>query len=155
MANARAFGEARDVRSRISRVDQERRRAVCSLRGVEGSFFRGVYPAGDRRVRYLLRAVRAFRRTRSNGDSDRAATGLFFLVALCTAFVFASVDGNAGAADWPGGGDPRIGAVAVSLRGRGEKLEAATDRGAIGDVHRGDSWNAYASGRIHAVESAH
>ena len=55
--------------SRISRTDQERWRAVRSLCHLERPVLRGVHPPGNRRMRALLRSIRADRPSRIRRSS--------------------------------------------------------------------------------------
>ena len=107
MADAGTRRPARDLPARIPRADEERRRAVRSLRRLEGPVLRGVHPARGRRVRAVFRPVRSERPAGSDDHPDRAEARLLLPVALRPALAAAAVARDAGAAHRPGRRDRR------------------------------------------------
>src|SRR5229473_3499930 len=102
MANAGPPGQESNLRKRVPRIDTEGRRSFRPLCGLERSILRRVYRVGGCRLRRILRPVRTNRSTGPDDHPNGAKTRLLLLVAVCGAFVSASVDGDAGAAHRPG-----------------------------------------------------
>src|SRR6266568_7309855 len=115
MADARPHRETSDLRSGISRTDQERWGALLSLCHLERSVLRGFYYPGGRRMRVLLWPIWADRQAGSDDHPDGAKAGLLFPVAVCFALAASAVAGNASASHRPGRGDSRIAAASISL----------------------------------------
>ncbi len=153
MADARPHRQPRDLSQRISRIDEEGWRSVCSLCDLERSVLRGIHSSGGRRVRYLVRPVWAYGPARSDHHPDSAEARLLLPVALCVALAPASFDGNARASRRSRPGHLGSTSASVPLRRRREELAPPADRGSDGDIHRRHAGDLYASRRIRAVES--
>src|ERR1700751_2094505 len=122
MADARPVGSQVDLRSRISRADEERRRAIFSLRDLEGYSFRGVRIGGSRGLCLGFWSLRSHGQTRPNDHSNCPTAGLFLLVAVCVALAFAAFAGNTGFVDWSRARHFGPDSAPFCLRGRRKKL---------------------------------
>ena len=100
MADAGTHRETRNLRSRVSRTDQERWRAFRSLCRLERYVFRGLHPPGSRRVRVLLRSVWADRAARSDNHPDRTEARLLLPVALCPALAAPALARDTSPSHW-------------------------------------------------------
>src|SRR5580704_572063 len=155
MADAGTHRKTSDLRSRISRTDQEGWGAVRALRDLERYVFRGVYHAGSCRVCVLLWPIRPHRSARSDDHPNCTQARLLFPMALRSAFTPSSITGNPFSSDrsclghyWP---DPS----AVSFRRRRKELEASADCGCNRADDRDHPGHVYSARPVYALESAY
>src|SRR5450432_699118 len=102
MADAWPAREKSNLRNRVPRIDEEGRRSVCPVRGMERSVLRGLHPNGSGRMRCVLWAIWTHGPPGPDDHSDRTETRLLLSVALRAALALATFDGNARASYWPG-----------------------------------------------------
>src|SRR6266849_8023864 len=88
MADARPARSPLRLFAELPQADRDRRRAVCSVRGLERHSLLRNDSSLHCRVCGLLRTFRPERTARSHQCPDRPTTRLLFLVAVC-GFVFA------------------------------------------------------------------
>src|SRR6266403_2462560 len=127
MANAWPPCQESNLRTRVPRIDAEGRRSFCPLCGLERSILRCICHLGGCRVRRVLRTVRTNRSAGSDDHSNGAKTRLLLFVAVRSAFVLTSVDGDAGSAHRPGHHHRRVASSPISVRRGRKKLATAPD----------------------------
>src|SRR5580692_12754069 len=115
MAHAGAHCEARDLYERVSRTDQEGRRAVRALRDLEGPVLCCFHLISRRSMRFVLWSVRTNRQAGPYDYSNGPEARLLLPVALRTALAASSVSRDSCATRRSGRGDYRLAASAFSL----------------------------------------
>src|ERR1700730_3383159 len=155
MADARTSRQARNVRERISSTHKKRRRALCSVCGMEISVLCRFHPLGSGRMRSVLRSVRTYRPPGPNDHPDGAETRLLLFVAVRFAVLLAAFNGDASSPHWPRSRYRVSCFAAISFWRRGKELAPAADRcfGGSADCH--NPGNPPPPRWIYAMETAH
>src|SRR6266705_1336649 len=155
MADARTSRQARNVRKRVSRIDEERWGAVCSVCGMERSVLCRFHPLGSGRMRSVLRSVRSYRPPGPDHHPDGTETGLLLFVAVRFAVIPAACNGDASSPHWPRSRYRVSCFAAISFWRRRKELAPAADRCFDGSADRHNPGNTHPSRWLYAVESAH
>src|SRR6266568_2346034 len=155
MADARTSRQARNVRKRVSRIDEERWRALCSVCGMERSVLCRVHPLGSGRMRSVLRSVRSYRPPGPDHNPDGAETRLLLFVAVRFAVILAAFNGDASSPHWPRSRYCVSCFAAISFWRRGKELAPAADRCLDGSADRHNPGNTHPPRWIHTLEPTH
>ena len=149
MAGARSHRSARHLPAGIPPADPHERRALRSVRGVEGHSVLRLRSALHCRLRRLLWSLRSEWTAGSDDYSDSTASGFLLLVDLRRTGFPATGSRNAVTLDCSRRRDCPVAVVALLCRGRREELEAQADRRFHRPAGRGDTR------QLHAVRTAY
>src|SRR6266403_1822558 len=155
MADARTSREKSHLHRRVSRIDEERWGAVCSVCGMERSVLCRFHPLGSGRMRSVLRSVRSYRPPGPDDHPDGAETRLLLFVAVRSAVILAAFNGDASSPHWPRSRYRVSCFAAISFWRRRKELAAPANRRFDGSADRHNPGNTHPPRWLYAMESAH
>src|SRR5437899_9526176 len=155
MADASTAREKSHLHRLVSRIDEERWGAVCSVCGMERSVLCRFHPLGSGRMRSVLRSVRSYRPPGPDDHPDGAETRLLLFVAVRLAVILAVFNGDASSPHWPRSCYRVSCFAAISFWRRRKELAPAADRCFDGSADRHNPGNTHPPRWLYAVEPAH